>query len=125
LTPEVARPVLAFVRESPSPVGIASINKGLGRLMQIAARMAPCAAGTMPGYGYDGCNILIRELDEAGFAADARVEIAGGSIVRIKLPGAGSMLARVDTVEDRGIRASFLNPVSKARLGMTLGMAIR
>ncbi len=77
----------------------------------------------MPGYGYDGCNIVIRKLDEAGFSAEAGIAIAGGSLVRVKLPGAGSMLARVDRVTKRGIRATFLNPVSTARLGMTLGLA--
>ncbi len=91
--------------------------------MYIAARMALCAAGSMSGFGYDGCNIVIRELDEAGFVAEAQCAVTGGSLVRVKLPGAGSMLARIDRVTKRGIRASFLNPVSASRLGMTLGMA--
>ncbi len=90
--------------------------------MYIAARLALCATATAPGVGYHGCNIVVRELSQTGFVADARLEVTAGELVRLRLPGAGAMLARIEKNNDGSVAASFLNPVSYSRLGLTLGM---
>jgi hypothetical protein len=70
---------------------------------------------------YHGCNVVVRNLCERQFEADLSADVPTGALVRLRLPGAGMMVARV-TSSDRGkLIASFVNPVSPARLGKTLG----
>jgi hypothetical protein len=92
--------------------------------MHIAARLVPCSPeSASQNFGYHGCDIVVRELSPLGFEADSRHDLTSGTLVRLRLPGAGAMLARVDRCEGSKLLASFLNPVSHARLGMTVGMA--
>ncbi len=91
--------------------------------MHIAARLVPCTPEAVgSGFGYHGCDIVVRELSPSGFEADSRHNVIGGTLVRLRLPGSGSMLARVDKCEGSRMQASFLNPISQSRLGMTLGL---
>jgi hypothetical protein len=91
--------------------------------MHIAARLVPCTPEAVnTGFGYHGCDIIVRELSSSGFAADSRHSLVSGTLVRLRLPGSGAMLARIKSCEGSRMVASFLNPVSRSRLGMTLGM---
>ncbi len=91
--------------------------------MYIAARLALCATASAPGIGFHGSNVVIRELSPTGFVADAQMPVAKGELVRLRLPGAGALLARIDLADEGKLTASFLNPVNPSRLGMTMGMA--
>ena len=72
-------------------------------------------------FSYHGCDVVVRSLSERQFEADLSAELPLGAMVRLKLPGAGMMVARV-TSSHRGIlQAHFVNPVSRARLSKTLG----
>ena len=48
-----------------------------------------------------------------------------GALVRLRLPGAGAMLARVTRSDSGRIAADFVNPVPAGRLDKTIGMATR
>jgi hypothetical protein len=91
--------------------------------MYIAARLAHCATASAPGVGFHGNDIVVRELSPLGFLAESTVSHAVGELVRLKLPGAGAMLARVSEAAEGRLSASFLNPVGEKRLGMALGMS--
>jgi hypothetical protein len=103
--------------------------------MRIAARLALHAPPQMCGVddfvrgpaskhllGYHGCDVLVRDLSENGFRADVDAEIPPGSVVRLRLPGAGVLVARVGESCLGQVSAEFVNPVTPARLGMTLGI---
>jgi hypothetical protein len=104
--------------------------------MRIAARLAlnaPVNYGLLDDYvrgpakhqllAYHGCDVIVRKISETGFSADIAAEIAPGAVVKLKLPVAGVLVARVTRVEDGRVEADFVNPVSAARLRSTLGMS--
>jgi hypothetical protein len=70
---------------------------------------------------YHGCNVVVRNLCERQFEADLSTDVPTGALVRLRLPGAGMMVARVTSWDHGKLKASFVNPVSPARLGKTLG----
>lgn len=72
--------------------------------------------------GYHGCDVLVRDISEAGFTADVDANIPSGAVVRLRLPGAGTMVALVSDCKRGRVSAHFTNPVSPARLRLTLGM---
>ncbi len=73
--------------------------------------------------GYHGCNVVVRDISPSGFTADIDAEIAADAVVRLRLPGAGVLIARVTDGGAAGsVEARFVNPVSAARLRLTLGM---
>lgn len=102
--------------------------------MQIAARLAmqncggePSGSGPRhfvphsPAAAYHGRNVVIRSLSEQGFSADSTDDYPIGALVRLRLPGAGAMLARVTAAADGHIAGSFVNPVGPMRLAMAVG----
>ena len=96
--------------------------------MRIAGRLALHSAlpvqdlGPVQGSGYHGCDVVVRHISSDGFEADLTTAIPAGALVRLRLPGAGVMLARVGETRQGSLSAAFLNPVNPARLGMTMGM---
>lgn len=72
---------------------------------------------------FHGCDIVVSAISEAGFEATLSVPLAKGALVRLNLPCAGAMLARVTSHRGSRMKAEFINPVSAARLGKTLGMS--
>jgi hypothetical protein len=72
--------------------------------------------------GYHGCDVLVHSITESGFTASVDAEIPSGAVVRLRLPGAGMMVARVSQCAEGQVSAHFINPVPAARLRMTLGM---
>ncbi len=111
------------------------VNRGERvNFMHIAARLAmQNCGGTAKGSGpvsfvphspaaaYHGRNIVIRSLTEQGFAADSSDDYPIGALVRLRLPGAGAMLARVTGAADGQITGMFVNPVGPTRLAMAVG----
>jgi hypothetical protein len=111
--------------------------------MRIAARLALHAPNACPQSGaqsaagggasafpqfdkhltsYHGCDVVVREISEAGFEASINGLVPEDSVVRLRLPGAGVLLARVAEAQPGWLRCTFVNPVSPSRLRMTLGM---
>ncbi len=104
--------------------------------MRIAARLAmhqnlPSHSGSagqsaFPQFnsqimGYHGCDVVVCAISESGFEAEIKGEVPAGALVRLRLPGAGVIVARVIETGASRLSAAFLNPVSQARLRMTLG----
>lgn len=101
--------------------------------MAIAARMAhhgaqPASAGQekvgteMIRPDYHGTNVLLRQLSPSGFVADPHMSFQKGSFVRLRLPGAGVLVAKLVKADRRQMSGEFVNPVSATRLGMVLGL---
>ena len=44
---------------------------------------------------FHGCDIVVRHITEHGFEAELATTLVEGAIVRLRLPGAGAMIARV------------------------------
>ncbi|MBU6251571.1 MAG: hypothetical protein KGN98_00085 [Alphaproteobacteria bacterium] len=72
---------------------------------------------------FHGCDIVVRRITEHGFEAELTTQLVEGALVRLRLPGAGAMIARVTESRHGYLSADFVNPVSASRLGKTLGMA--
>ncbi|MFM5915463.1 MAG: hypothetical protein ACKOPR_12125 [Chakrabartia godavariana] len=72
---------------------------------------------------FHGCDVVVSAISEAGFEATLALQLEAGALVRLRLPGAGALLARVIDCAKGRLRAEFVNPVSAARLGKTLGMS--
>lgn len=111
-----------------------------GNLMRIAARMAvqsaapdrrrkerytldPTAPIIIPGY--HGGDIVIVDLSEAGFKAQATTHIPPKSLVRLKVPGLGIVLARIVWSRGGTLGGEFVNPVGEGRLRLVPGFGNR
>ena len=92
--------------------------------VRIAGRLALQSAVPLAGLGYHGCDVVVRQISETGFEAEVKANIEAGSLVRLKLPGSGVMLARVASSQSGRLSADFLNPVTAVRLSKTVGMAV-
>jgi len=72
---------------------------------------------------FHGCDVVVRRLSEEGFEAELATPLVEGALVSLRLPGAGALLARVVSSASGRFCAEFVNPVSQARLGKTLGIS--
>lgn len=77
---------------------------------------------TMRALGYHGVDVVVRNISAHGFMAETVNDFAVGCYVRLKLPGVGTMLARIAWAEDGRIGGEFLNAVSPVRLRFILGI---
>lgn len=73
--------------------------------------------------GYHGVDVIVNALSEHIFEAELSADLPLGALVRLRLPGAGMMVAHVERSRGGHMRGKFVNPVSAARLGKTLGYA--
>jgi hypothetical protein len=71
--------------------------------------------------GYHGMDVVVCTLSEFDFEAELEAELPTGALVRLRLPGAGMMVAHVERSRAGRISAKFVNPVGSARLCKTLG----
>jgi hypothetical protein len=71
---------------------------------------------------YHGSNVLLRQLSPQGFVADPNASFKSGSFVRLRLPGAGVMVAKLVKANRSQLSGEFVNPVSQSRLRMVLGL---
>lgn len=111
-----------------------------GNLMRIAARMAVQSAAPdrrrkerhtldpaapIVIQGYYGGDIVIVDLSEAGFKAHAASHIPPKSLVRLKVPGLGIVLARIVWSRGGTLGGEFVNPVGEGRLRLVPGFGNR
>jgi hypothetical protein len=71
---------------------------------------------------FHGSDARVRDLSLSGFSADIVEVIPPGTLVRLRIPGAGVMFARVTHSAGQGIVAEFVTPLNPARLRMVVGM---
>jgi hypothetical protein len=103
--------------------------------MRIVGRLAlqtPSGIGIVPSdesrlkseiLSFRGCDIVVSGMSECGFEAKLSIPLKKGALVRLRLPVAGAMLAKVVSCQKGLLKAEFVNPVSAARLGQTLGLS--
>ena len=111
-----------------------------GNSMRIAARMAVQSAAPdrrrrercvldpatpLIIQGYHGGDIVIVELSETGFKAHAAIHIPPKSLVRLKVPGLGIVLARIVWSRKGDVGGAFVNPVGEGRLRLVPGFGSR
>jgi hypothetical protein len=111
-----------------------------GNTMRIAARMAVEAAApdrrrkerfvidpALPVIvpGYHGGDIVIVDLSESGFRASVATHIPPKSLVRLKVPGLGMVLARIVWSRKGDVGGEFVNPVGEGRLRLVPGFGSR
>jgi hypothetical protein len=109
----------------------------MGRYMRIAARLAmhaPQPESHASGSGsafpqfnkhllsFHGCDVAVLAISEDGFEAEINGLVPVDSVVRLRLPGAGMLIAKVTEAQPGWVRARFVNAVSPARLRLTLGI---
>jgi hypothetical protein len=73
--------------------------------------------------GYHGIDVVVCTLSEHDFEAELATPLPAGTMVRLRLPGAGMMVAHVERSLGGRVSGRFVNPVGAARLGKTLGFA--
>lgn len=86
-----------------------------------AKREETVIATKMRTLGYHGSDVVVRNISEQGFMAEAREDFVPGSHVRLRLPAAGVMLARVIWMKRGEVGCEFFNPLPEARLRLVLG----
>lgn len=98
-------------------------------LQSPSGAMLPQSAGRIAPHpdilSFHGCDVVVRTINQDGFEADLSTPLMTGALVRLRLPGAGAMLARVTRSDSGRIAADFVNPVPAGRLDKTIGMATR
>lgn len=90
--------------------------------MYLCARIAPTTGAHNMVEGFHGRDIIVRALSGTGFEAESRFSLEPNMIVRLRLPGAGNVLARVLECLDGLVRGEFINPLGENRLRMALAM---
>ncbi len=109
--------------------------EGLGT-MQIAARLAiqgPAAeqrralrvpvavSGEVQLPGYHGFDVVVRDISEMGFKAEAQLGVKTKTLIGLRLPGLGMVLGRVAWCRKGHIGGEFLNPIPPSRLRLVVG----
>ena len=96
--------------------------------MRIAARMA-LQGGTDDGdrpavltLDYDGVDVVVGAISERGFTAETSVAFPPQAFVRLKLPGAGAVFARIVSATGGLVAGEFVTPIATARLQRTIGL---
>lgn len=81
------------------------------------------AAGrpAMRALGYDGFDVVVGAISEHGFMAETDVNFPPEAFVRLKLPGVGSVYARIVSACAGRVSGEFVTPLAPARLQRTIG----
>jgi len=93
--------------------------------MRIAARMAlqePVGRPEMRAFGYDGFDVVVGAISEHGFMAETDASFPPDAFVRLKLPGVGSVYARIVAANKGQVSGEFVTPLAPGRLQRTLGL---
>lgn len=88
------------------------------------ARFALDPAAPIVIQGYHGGDIIIVDLSESGFKARAATHIPPKSLVRLKVPGLGIVLARIIWCRNGNVGGEFVNPVGEGRLRLVPGFGV-
>lgn len=104
--------------------------------MQIQARLSVHAAAPdrrrkdrivtsipvlLNGNDYSGHSVMLNDVSQSGFRLSAGVYVPPTSLVRLKIPGLGTVIGRVIWSKRGDIGGEFVNPVSEQRLMMITG----
>jgi hypothetical protein len=73
-------------------------------------------------FSFHGCDITLKKIDQTGFVADFEGRIIPESVVQLKLPGAGMIVARVVNSRKGHLHCAFVNPVTPKRLSQAFGL---
>ncbi len=87
-----------------------------------AERLPLCASASVRAIGYHGIDVVLRDISREGFMAETANELAPGSLVRLRVPGLGAVLAKIIWTESGQIGGSFFNNVEDGRLRRIVGM---
>jgi PilZ domain len=105
-------------------------------MMQIAARLAiqgpladqrralrvPVSMSTdVRLTGYHGFDVVVRDISPLGFKVESSVGVKAKTLIGLRLPGLGMVLARVAWNRKGHIGGEFLNPIPPARLHSLIG----
>jgi hypothetical protein len=85
-------------------------------LQESAARPA------MRALGYDGVDVIVGKISEHGFLAETDEAFPPEAFVRLKLPGVGSVYARIVSAKPGRVAGEFVTPLAPARLQRTIGL---
>lgn len=94
--------------------------------MRIAARMALQGSAERPpirALGYDGIDVVVGAISEQGFMAETDATFPPQAFVRLKLPGVGSVYARIVSARPGRVAGEFVTPIAPARLQRTIGLS--
>lgn len=81
------------------------------------------APATIVTPGFHGDDVVVIDLSEVGFQARVTSHIPPKSLVRLRVPGLGMVVARVVWSRNGGIGGEFVNPVGEGRLRLVPGYA--
>lgn len=85
------------------------------------ARAAITAPASIVAPGFHGDDVVVIDLSEVGFQARVGNHIPPRSLVRLRVPGLGMVVARIVWSRNGGIGGEFVNPVGEGRLRLVPG----
>lgn len=81
-----------------------------------AARHDSNFGANMRAVGYDGGDVIVRNLSTHGFMVEARTEFCEGALVRLKLPRLGTVIGRIVWRKGGQLGGEFVNPLPEAQV---------
>jgi hypothetical protein len=76
----------------------------------------------MRAIGYDGFDVVVGAISEHGFMAETDAAFPPQAFVRLKLPGVGSVYARIISAKGGSVSGEFVTPLAPSRLQRTIGL---
>jgi hypothetical protein len=76
----------------------------------------------MRAIGYDGFDVVVGAISEHGFMAETDASFPPQAFVRLKLPGVGSVYARIVSAKKGSVSGEFVTPLAPGRLQRTIGL---
>jgi PilZ domain len=73
------------------------------------------------GLGFDGADVIVKDISETGFSARAGHHLPPGTLVRLKVPGFGMAIGKIVWSRRGDVGGEFVNPVGPARLRTIVG----
>jgi PilZ domain len=73
------------------------------------------------GHGFDGADVVVKDISETGFSARAGHHLPPGTLVRLKVPGFGMAIGKIIWSRRGDVGGEFVNPVGPARLRAIVG----
>lgn len=71
--------------------------------------------------GFDGSDVILKDISETGFSARAGYHLPPGTLVRLKVPGFGMAIGKIIWSRKGDVGGEFVNPVGPARLRTIVG----
>ncbi len=84
-------------------------------------RIATSIPVLLNGSDYAGHSVMLNDVSQSGFRLSAGAYVPPASLVRLKVPGLGTVIGRVIWSKRGEISGEFVNPISEQRLMMISG----